>query len=138
VNEIDIIRSQLELESQHVAEAAATCATAVEGAPTKISGGLLECAGYLEWALARLDPPAADLARAKLKAAHASDPGSATGRWRDFLQFFNAHWHTRLIALDELSARNPPVKEWRATARVDADSMLEERARYALLRKHLP
>jgi hypothetical protein len=75
---------------------------------------------------------------AKLEAAC---PGStAAGRqgWREFAEFFNGIWSTRRDALDALLASDSRATDWRTFAGIDADSILEERQRYAQVSALVP
>jgi hypothetical protein len=59
-------------------------------------------------------------------------------RWSEFAQFFNGAWSARRDALDALFERNSRVSDWRTVALVDADSILDERSRYARVHAKLP
>jgi len=83
----------------------------------------------------------------KLEAALAADATRATSGgadntprkcWREFAQFFNGVWSARRDALDELFKRHARVSDWRTVSGIDADSILEERNRYASVRGKLP
>jgi hypothetical protein len=58
--------------------------------------------------------------------------------WQGFAEHFNAVWNARRIALDALLARNPRSADWRQVSNIDADSVLEERRRYAQVLAQLP
>jgi hypothetical protein len=80
-------------------------------------------------------------ALAKLEVACAGSAGSgatAAQAWRDFGEFFNGTWSARRDALDTLLASNTRAGDWRAVAGIDADSILEERRRYALVAAQAP
>ena len=77
----------------------------------------------------------------KLEAALGS--GSRTevervGRWTDFEQFLSRVWSARRDALDRLFAQQAKVTDWRAVSGIDADSIFDERSRYAKVRAALP
>ena len=78
----------------------------------------------LEAALARTPAPAAD--------------SRAQESWREFAQFFNSVWSARRDAIEAWLAANPRASDWRVIAGIDADSILEERHRYARVRAALP
>lgn len=63
---------------------------------------------------------------------------NAQESWREFAQFFNSVWSARRDAIDALLAANTRTPDWRVIAGIDADSILEERARYARVRTTLP
>ncbi|HXY76365.1 MAG TPA: hypothetical protein VEH54_05605 [Steroidobacteraceae bacterium] len=77
----------------------------------------------------------------KLLAALAPAPGKVTrtagDAMADFATFFN-EWRTRRDAIEALLATNSRTADWRAIGGIDADSILEERARYARVRAALP
>jgi hypothetical protein len=78
---------------------------------------------------------------AKLETALGSTPGADTervGRWTDFRQFFAGAWSARRDTLDKLFAQQATVSEWRAVSGIDADSIFDERSRYARVRTALP
>ncbi len=83
-----------------------------------------EALGKLEAALACTSAPAPD--------------SSAQESWREFAQFFNSVWSARRDAIDALLAANTTTTDWRVIAAIDADSILEERNRYARVRTTLP
>ena len=57
---------------------------------------------------------------------------------QEFAQYFDGPWASRRDALDALLACNNRPTEWRLIGGIDADSILEERARYARVGKTLP
>jgi hypothetical protein len=80
-------------------------------------------------------------ALAKLEAALGSIAGSdveRVGRWTDFQHFFTGPWSARRDALDKLFAQQAKVTDWRAVSGIDADSIFDERSRYARVRAVLP
>jgi hypothetical protein len=68
----------------------------------------------------------------------AAPRSNAQQGWREFAQFFNSVWSARRDAIDALLAANSRTTDWRVIAGIDADSILEERARYARVRTTLP
>jgi hypothetical protein len=86
----------------------------------------------LEEALAR--PGRSREVLAKLEAACA---GRQQG-WREFADYFNGVWSTRRDALDALLSTNSRATDWRTLGGIDADSILEERRRYAQVCSHVP
>jgi hypothetical protein len=94
----------------------------------------------LQEALAR--PGRSREALEKLEAAFARtaagfEAGSAQS-WPEFAQYFNSVWSARRDAIDALLARSFRVADWRAVGGVDADSIFEERRRYARVCATLP
>lgn len=80
-------------------------------------------------------------ALAKLETALGSDTRPDTerrGRWTEFQQFFAGAWSARRDALDKLFAQQASVSDWRAVSGIDADSIFDERSRYARVRAALP
>jgi hypothetical protein len=78
------------------------------------------------------------LAKAVAAATAGSAAGDLQGSWREFAQYFNGTWSARRDALDGLLAPSPRAADWRAIAGIDADSILEERQRYARVSATLP
>ena len=68
----------------------------------------------------------------------AAAPETARAAWRAFGQFFNTLWCERREAIERHLARLPRIASWRAVCAIDADSILEERKRYAQVAEHLP
>jgi hypothetical protein len=179
MNEIQLIRAQLDLERSHASAVAAVCgATLGCATPASLASGTpLEtfrqaCVDYLVCILAwfeerdrRLaelinqygpehatrDALDATLARRgrsrealeKLEAAFAAAPDTAAAAgarpaWVEFAQFFSGIWSTRRDALDALLSANSRASDWRHMSGVDADTILEERSRYARVTETLP
>ncbi len=128
MNEIQIIQNQLATERLHFAEVARACATALDQINFAPGSELARSyADYFEFAVTRLPgmttaPPA----------------DASTGSWREFLRIFNETATRHFAAIDELTARNPPVTEWRAHSGIDADAIFTERARYARVKAAVP
>ncbi len=68
----------------------------------------------------------------------AAAPQAARAAWQAFAQFFNTVWCPRREAIESQLARLPRIAGWRAVCAIDADSILEERARYARVAAQLP
>lgn len=81
-------------------------------------------------------------ALAKLETACATTVESGTAArqqsWREFREYFNGLWSTRREALEALLVSNTRTGDWRILSGIDADSILEERRRYALVAAQLP
>ncbi len=157
MNELELIRNQLRTECTRAAEIARACA-----AP-EASAELRQAAvAYLVFVLTRFDerdqrlaeqlraqssaseqlisqPGTSREALAKLEAALAA-PGDAddTRRWSAFGQFVEGPWRQRRAALDALQQKSLRIADWRGVSFVDADSIVEERARYARVEAQLP
>ncbi len=90
-------------------------------------------ARQLEEALARTGTSRDALAKLEsaLGAASAGSAEDADRRWTELAQFFEGPWRTRRTALEALLEQNTRIEDWREASFVDADSILDERARYA-------
>jgi hypothetical protein len=132
MNEIELIRRQLVHELEHVSEVAAVCATDYKRDGANGSEHRQACLDYLAWASGQFKSTTGVEVLAQLETLRGTAPAEA--QWREFLQLFQRHWQTRVAAVNDLLERNPPVTEWRAVGRVDADSVLEERERYGRVR----
>jgi hypothetical protein len=58
--------------------------------------------------------------------------------WREFAEYFNGTWSSRREALETLLTPNSRAADWRTLGGIDADSILEERRRYALVAAQVP
>ena len=75
----------------------------------------------------------------KLEAAlGAARPDAARSAWEAFGHFFESAWSERRIAIERHLSRLPGTLHWRAVCAIDADSILEERIRYASVARQLP
>jgi len=77
-------------------------------------------------------------ALAKLEAALGGRAPATDPQWREFLEFLTREWRPRRDKLDALLERALQVTEWRAVSAIDADSILEERRRFARVKAALP
>jgi hypothetical protein len=112
-------------------------ARALPGAPERRAlEEALALAGRSREALGRLEAACAPGIAAAAPANTAS--AVAERRWQEFAQYFNGAWSARRDALDALLAANPRPGDWRAVCGIDADSILEERRRYAQVCARLP
>jgi hypothetical protein len=180
MNEIEIIRSQLDVEQSHAAEVTHACAAAfgltgkVQASTEAISLFREACVSYLVWVLARFEErdqtlsellasrqatagngAAAASARqlgslvvragtsrealSRLEAAlGAGESEAARAGWQEFARFFSSAWAPRRAALERALAEHLSVVDWRAVCAIDADSILDERNRYARVAAQLP
>ncbi len=77
----------------------------------------------------------------KLEAALGTRTGpdaERAGRWAEFQRFFAGPWSARRDAVDKLFTQQAKVTDWRAVSGIDADSIFDERNRYARVRSVLP
>jgi hypothetical protein len=63
---------------------------------------------------------------------------SAASRWMDFHRFFTGAWSARRDEIDRLFERHAKITEWRVVSDIDADSIVDERTRYARVKATLP
>jgi hypothetical protein len=78
-------------------------------------------------------------ALAKLETALGAtgDTDTAT-RWTDFLRFFSGAWSARRDEIDRLFERQAKIADWRTVSDIDADSIVDERSRYARVQATMP
>ena len=99
----------------------------------QVRSGRLDPAGHaLEEVLAH--PGRSHEVLAKLEAACASTESASAGQqqgWREFVEYFDGVWSRRRDALDALLSTKARTTDWRTLGGIDADSILEERRRYA-------
>ena len=163
MNEVQLIRAQLSLERQHAAEVVRLLA---DGSKLLAVEAFRQAAvDYLAWILSRFEErdqlfhdllrkrfATEDPTRRAVEAALAL-PGSSrealtkletalgganVGAWSDFLRFFSGAWSTRRDEIDRLFERQAKVTDWRTVSGIDADSIVDERARYAGVKATLP
>jgi hypothetical protein len=58
--------------------------------------------------------------------------------WTEFLRFFSSAWSARRDEIDRLFQRQAKIAEWRTVSDIDADSIVDERNRYARVKATLP
>jgi hypothetical protein len=68
----------------------------------------------------------------------ASEPQAACARWQEFARFFNSTWAPRRAALEGALAEHLGMADLRAVCAIDADSILDERKRFARIVAQLP
>jgi hypothetical protein len=78
-------------------------------------------------------------ALARLETALGATAGNDTAtRWTDFLRFFSSAWSARRDEIDRLFERQAKITDWRTVSDIDADSIVDERSRYARVKATLP
>ena len=78
-------------------------------------------------------------ALARLETALGATGGTdTTTRWTDFLRFFSSAWSARRDEIDRLFERQAKITDWRTVSDIDADSIVDERSRYARVKATLP
>ena len=94
----------------------------------------------LEEALARRGRSRETLAKLEAACAASTAPtGSARQQaWREFGDYFDTAWSARRDAIDALLGAHSRVSDWRTLGGIDADSILEERRRYARVHAQAP
>jgi hypothetical protein len=174
VNELQLIRAQLDLERRHAQATVNACCAALEGPArgARAAGATLEpfreaCVDYLVGVLAAFEerdrrlqslinqygaqhptrdaldealgrPGRSREALEKLEAALMQPAEGAGRQWQQFAQFFNGPWSERRDAIDALLGAGTRATEWRTVSGIDADSILEERRRFARVEQTLP
>lgn len=124
MNETQIIQKQLATERAHFAEVSQLCGPDGTGGSDFVTA----CTDYFAFAVTRFEPSVAERLAATL----------ARGLNAEFLSAFEAGARNHFQKLDAMLARNLPVTEWRAISRIDADSIVAERTRYARVKATRP
>jgi hypothetical protein len=164
MNEPELIRAQLAAERQHLA-AVTDAIAALDAQPAPdVAEFRQACVDYLVCVLAwyeqrdgrlaqlleRKAPEDATRAaldealgrhggsRQALEKLEAALAGNRAAAWREFAQFFHRVWSARRDALEAGLGAEGRVGDWRALGGIDADTILEERARYARVRGLAP
>jgi hypothetical protein len=164
MNEVQLIRAQLGLERQHAAEVVRLLADSSKRLAA-VAAFQQAAVDYLAWILSRFEErdqvfhdllrkrfATEDPTRRAVEAALAL-PGSSRealtkletalggtndSAWTDFLRFFSSAWSARRDEIDRLFERQPKVTDWRSVSGIDADSIVDERARYTRVQATLP
>ena len=68
----------------------------------------------------------------------AGESPAAPASWQEFARFFNSAWTARRATLEGALAEHLGIADWRAVCAIDADSILDERNRYARLVAQAP
>jgi nucleotidyltransferase/DNA polymerase involved in DNA repair len=132
----DLIRARLSAEdaSRHSVETT----FALRGTSREALAKLEAALGAEVRSAATSDSGSAQLGSAATSRQSATENAIQTARWADFLLFFDGPWSARRDALDKLFAQQARTTDWRALSGIDADSILDERSRYARVRATLP
>jgi hypothetical protein len=157
VNEIQMIRAQLENERERTGAVAQACSAAAIEALHEAGLAYLRCVlGWFDERDERLrelyarrpigerDSSLETLlaeSRGGRQALDRLESASRGGRqepWQVLSRFLAGPWKTRQEAIGRALASGLRVADWRTVAGIDADSMLEERRLYAQVRRHLP
>ncbi len=105
--------------------------------PSPSASGAVANAQHLSSLIAR--PGTSREALSRLEAALAAgDSQMAQPRWQEFACFFNSAWAPRRAALEGAVSEHLGVVDLRAVCAIDADSILDERNRYARVVAQLP
>ena len=100
----------------------------------------LALSGTSREALAKLETALGSTVDSDSTAVPAGDSlaSRSVARWTDFLRFFSGVWSARRDEIDRLFERQAKVTDWRTVSDIDADSIVEERSRYARVKATLP
>jgi hypothetical protein len=163
MNEVELIRAQLRVERQHAEAVARACASA----HTAVSADAIEYLAWILTRFEEREQVFHDLIRkrfaagdphrqaveltlgspgsnrealAKLEAAlgASADAHTTALRWSEFLNFFSRDWVARRNEIDRLFPIQAKVTDWRTVSAIDADSIVDERARWARVKATMP
>ncbi len=130
------VLARFEERDQSLAERLSALAPRAATSPRALDAGaasaMLSSPGSSREALSRLE------AALGAPSPPAGDATQAAQAWREFARFFDTAWSPRRIALDGLLAHLRGIADWRAVCAIDADSILDERARFARVAGALP
>jgi hypothetical protein len=101
------------------------------------SGAAAASARHLGSLVARSGTSREALSRLEAALAGGESPAARAG-WQEFARFFDAAWTPRRAALEGALAEHLGVADLRAVCAIDADSILDERKRYARVAAQLP
>jgi hypothetical protein len=145
VNEIQIIQQQLATEQQHFADVANAVAASIDtfpiGAEAPDEGPFAALFNALSDYFAFADKrwrTGLGTGTQTVSTPPAQDSNGTKLPWLDFRKIYQGELQKRKLALAALSARNPPIAQWRAIAKIDADSIVTERELYARVKAALP
>jgi len=164
MNEVQLIRDQLAAERSHASAVASACPAAHGEFAQACVEYLVRVLAWFE----ERDQRAGDLARGRRgeglsgraleealarpgtsrealeKLERAIAAGARAGAshpsplWQEFTRYFEGAWSARRDAIDARLAQELGPSQWRTVAGIDADSILEERRRFARVRAALP
>lgn len=153
MNEIQLLREQLDAEQRHALGVVAACAAAHDPSAGREAGAALAgftaaCTEYLGCVLASFDERDARLAALHAELAPGETARAALGKlraagepragWAALAQYLRGPWEARRRTVAALLAAHPRVTDWRTVAGIDADSIARERVLYARVRAALP
>jgi len=124
------VLARFEERDQTLSELLAGRQAQANGAPAAAArqlAGLITRSGTSREALSRLETALA-----------AGESPAARAGWQEFARFFNSAWAPRRVALAGALAEQLGIADWRAVCAIDADSILDERSRYARVAAQLP
>jgi hypothetical protein len=139
----DLLRSRFPAEDPHrrAVETALALPGASREALAKLEtalGSNVDSVGSAVPAGDFLAPAGGSFAPAGGSFADRSVAGRSVARWTDFLRFFSGAWSARRDEIDRLFERQAKVADWRMVSAIDADSIVDERSRYARVKATLP
>ena len=141
MNELDLLRGQLDTEMRHFSAVSCACGEVLQKEGSDADGFLRACLGYLAFAAERLQvgrAPDSELTQA-LRSAQVANGGAAAARqWPQLGALLERQLQARQAAIRAARQRGATIAEWRALARLDADSIVREREQYQLLRQSRP
>lgn len=102
-----------------------------------VSGPAAAGVRHLASLIARPGTSREALSRLEAALAAGESPPTRAG-WQEFIRFFDSAWAPRRAALDSALAEHLGVADLRAVYAIDADSILDERKRYARVAAQSP
>jgi hypothetical protein len=117
------VLARFEERDQTLSELLASRQTATNGAGAASArhlASLITRSGTSREALSRLE-----------SALAAGESPAARSSWQEFARFFNSAWTARRATLEGALAEHLGIADWRAVCAIDADSILDERKRFA-------
>ncbi len=138
MNELELLRDQLDTEMRHFSAVSCACSEILQKSGGGNEAFVRACLEYLAFAAERLQGERDPELTQALRSAQALTGAAAASHWQRFAALLERQLQTRRAAVKAARERGATIAEWRALARLDADSIVREREQYQLLRRAQP
>jgi len=138
MNELELLRGQLDTEMRHFSAVSCACSEILQKSCGGNQAFVRACLEYLAFAAERLQGERNSELTQVLRSAQAATGAAAANHCQRFDALLERQLQIRRAAVKAARERGATIAEWRALARLDADSIVREREQYQLLRRTQP